>query len=303
MTDMDRALRLALFDHVGRLRDELGGVVTAARLNDGMVFQGKSVPIWSQRQGIFKPASLGPDGAALTVHTSYHGGPYDDWADLDSGAVEYRYQGTDPENHFNRAMRNAMRLQRPLLYLVGVQPGVYDAVFPVYIVSDDPSALTFTLLTDAQRDMQMAFDRPVLENIALKEYATRTVKQRIHQRRFRYVVLSAYREQCSMCRLRHTALLDAAHIIPDADVKGVPDVTNGLALCKIHHSAYDVGILGVDPDYRIHLRQDILDEVDGPMLRHGLQEIHGSAIALPRSATKRPNRDYLSSRFKQFLAA
>ncbi len=106
-----------------------------------------------------------------------------------------------------------------------------------------------------------------------------------------------------MCRLRHTVLLDAAHILPDSDPRGRATVTNGLSLCKIHHGAFDTGILGVDPDYRIHLRQDVLDEHDGPMLLHGLQEIHGSAIETPRDKAKRPNRDFLAERFERFRAA
>ncbi|MBA3260853.1 MAG: HNH endonuclease [Gemmatimonadales bacterium] len=140
-------------------------------------------------------------------------------------------------------------------------------------------------------------------NIPLKAYATRVVKQRLHQERFRYLVLSAYRGQCAMCRLRHTPLLDAAHILPDRDERGNPEIPNGMALCRIHHGAYDVGILGVDPDYKVHLRADVLEEHDGPMLRHGLQELHGVGIQTPRRAEHLPNRGYLAERFKQFLAA
>jgi putative restriction endonuclease len=62
--------------------------------------------------------------------------------------------------------------------------------------------------------------------------------------------------------------LDGRHERP-----GLPEVPNGLALCKIHHSAYDVNILGVSPDYRVHIRADVLREHDGPMLRWGLQEM------------------------------
>ncbi len=50
-----------------------------------------------------------------------------------------------------------------------------------------------------------------------------------------------------MCRLKHVDLLDAAHILSDSD-GGQPVVTNGLSLCKIHHAAYDRGIVGVRPD-------------------------------------------------------
>lgn len=302
MTDLDRDLRLALFAHIERLRDLGGGVVTAAELNHGMTFRGERVPIWNQQKGIFKPALLGTDGAALTIQTSF-AGPYDDGADRDSGRITYRYRGTDPGHLDNRALRQAYRLRRPLLYLVGVQPGVYDAIFPFYVVGDRPEDLAFELMADMPGDLERSFDRPPLENEALKEYATRTVRQRLHQQRFRHLVLRAYREQCAMCRLRHVTLLDAAHILPDHDDRGKPEVPNGLALCKIHHSAYDVGIVGVDPDYRIHLRHDILDEVDGPMLRHGLQELHGTVLSVPRREQQKPRREYLAERFDRFRAA
>jgi len=74
----------------------------------------------------------------------------------------------------------------------------------------------------------------------------------------------------------------AAHILPDRDERGRPEVPNGLSLCKIHHGAYDTEILGVDPDFKVHIRGDVLDETDGPMLMHGLQELHGSRIGLPK---------------------
>ena len=117
------------------------------------------------------------------------------------------------------------------------------------------------------------------------------------------MVLSAYREQCCVCRLKHLELLDAAHILEDRHPRGEPVVTNGLGMCKIHHSAYDANIIGVDPDTRVHVRQDILLEKDGPMLKHGLQDMAGSRLILPRNATLRPNRDFLAERYARFLAA
>jgi len=98
-------------------------------------------------------------------------------------------------------------------------------------------------------------------------------------------------------------LLDAAHILEDRDERGLPEVPNGLALCRIHHAAYDENILGIDPDYRIHLRADVLAEVDGPMLRYGLQELHGERILVPRRDRDRPNPEYLAERFERFRAA
>jgi predicted restriction endonuclease len=111
---------------------------------------------------------------------------------------------------------------------------------------------------------------------------------------------SCYREQCCICRLRHLELLDAAHILPDRHPAGDPVVTNGLGLCKIHHSAYDANIIGVDPATRVHVREDILREKDGPMLRHGLQEVDGARLILPRDGELRPNPEFLAERFERF---
>ena len=78
---------------------------------------------------------------------------------------------------------------------------------------------------------------------------------------------------------------------------------NGLALCKIHHGAYDANILGIDPEYRVHIRLSVLEERDGPMLRHGIQEMEGATIVLPREDALKPRRDYLEERFARFRAA
>jgi putative restriction endonuclease len=298
--DLDLELRLAVFDHVQRLAAASGGLVMAGMLNEGLTFHGERVPIWNQQKGIFRPAILREPGAALNIQTSFDG-PYDDRHDVGEDQLLYRYRGTDPQHPDNRAVRRAMELGRPLLYLVAVDPGIYDPVFPCYVVADAPEQLAFHLMADAQGREIASLD-PRL-NIPLKAYATRVVKQRLHQERFRYLVLTAYRRQCSMCRLRHTPLLDAAHILPDRDERGAPEIPNGLALCKIHHGAYDVGILGVDPSYRIHLRHDVLEEHDGPMLKHGLQELHGRKIEAPRRPEHRPNPTYLAERFARFQAA
>lgn len=299
--ELDLELRLAVFDHIDRLRRTTGGEIEARVLNEGLIFRGERIPIWSQQKGIFRPRVLRDPGAALSIQTAFDS-PYDDRLDPADDRFVYRYRGTDPNHPDNVALRRAMELGRPLLYLVAVEPGVYEPVFPCYVVADSPEQLAFYLMADAYGDLGATFGDP-LGNIPLKAYATRAVKQRLHQDRFRYLVLSAYRRQCSMCRLRHAALLDAAHILPDRDERGNPEIPNGLSLCRIHHGAYDVGILGVDPDYRIHLRRDVLEEHDGPMLLHGLQEMHGGLIQVPRREQHLPRREYLAERFARFLAA
>jgi len=67
-----------------------------------------------------------------------------------------------------------------------------------------------------------------------------------------------------------------------------------------HHAAYDQNMLGVSPDYRVSINREVLEEVDGPMLRHGLQEMHGRTITLPARRTDRPDRDLLAWRWERF---
>lgn len=284
-----------------RLSEAAGGAVSAHALNDGLIFHGERVPVWNQQKGIFRPKILREPGAALTIQTSFES-PYDDRVDQSDDRLTYRYRGADPDHPDNVALRRALELQRPLLYLVAVEPGMYEPIVPCYVIADDPGQLAFYLMADARRDISSMIDDP-LSNLPLKAYTTRIVKHRLHQERFRYLVLSAYRRQCSICRLRHKPLLDAAHILPDRDERGNPEIPNGLALCRIHHGSYDFGILGVDADCRVHIRRDVLEEHDGPMLRHGLQELHGNVIQVPRRPEHLPNREYLAERFRTFLAA
>jgi putative restriction endonuclease len=148
-----------------------------------------------------------------------------------------------------------------------------------------------------------SFDGTARDTEIARAYATVAAKVRLHQRKFRELVVDAYADRCSVCSLHHPELLDAAHILPDRDERGKPEVPNGLALCKIHHGAFDSLILGISPDLRIAIRGDVLREKDGPMLRHGLQEMDGKRITVPKREVWRPRRDYLAERFAQFSAA
>ena len=83
-----------------------------------------------------------------------------------------------------------------------------------------------------------------------RAYLTDTFRRRLHQVAFRERVLRAYAERCALCRLRHQELLDAAHITPDSDAEGEPVIGNGVALCKLHHAAFDRFTFAIRPDLR-----------------------------------------------------
>lgn len=299
-TFADDEVRAAALARIQRLRDAHPGGIPRAALKEGVTLHKERIPLWNNYRGIFKPAVLGADGAALSIQTSVES-PYDDEHDLESGRITYKYQGTNPLHRDNVALRRAMELQVPLFYLVAIDPGVYDAISPVYVVAEEEARNQFTMQVDSAEARLLPQD--FLATVVRREYVTRTVLQRLHQQQFRRLVLKAYREQCAICRLRHIPLLDAAHILPDRHPNGVASVPNGLGLCKIHHSAYDSNIIGIDAEARVHVRADILLEIDGPMLKHGIQETAGRKLVLPHSNTLKPNRHSLSERFERFLAA
>jgi putative restriction endonuclease len=302
---VDAEIRRAALQELQRISEPTNGIVNRQQMEAGFVFGEERISFAHERVGIWRPKILNNPGAALSLTTvAVKPGVvrrYDDQVGGDDWFA-YRYQGDDKNHWHNRAVRTAMELGVPLIYFYGLMPGVYEAVYPVYVVADDPANLTFRLAADAvglgEKGLMSGGGA-----IPLKEYATRQVKVRLHQHRFRELVLGAYGGRCTICRLGHTSLLDAAHIIADKDQRGQPEIPNGLSLCKIHHSAYDANILGITPLYTVEIREDILAERDGPMLRHGLQELNNQALVLPQSAADKPNPEYLEERYAAFRAA
>jgi len=84
---------------------------------------------------------------------------------------------------------------------------------------------------------------------------------------------------------------------------GQPLVVNGLPLSKIHHAAFDANLIGIDPDYRIHVSDELFAMNDGPMLEQGIKAMRGKTMLMPERLLDRPDRDRLARRFEQFRAA
>lgn len=300
--DEDRLVRLAAFQFLDEQSRVWGDVLPWRVLAAGFDFGGRRVPLVSQ-QGIFKPAVL--PAVPLSIRTTPivegRDRPYDDGMTAD-GLLLYRYRGTDPTHRENAGLRRAMADQIPLVHFQGIVKGEYLASWPVYIVGDDRAALAFTVAV-AEPQVLAPDLSPAVAADAQRAYYRSVTKRRVHQAFFRERVLNAYRRSCAVCHLKHAELLDAAHILPDSHPRGAPVVPNGLALCKLHHAAFDTNILGIRPDLVIEIRQEILLERDGPMLRHGLQEMNGSSLNIPRRPEWKPGAEFLEERYEQFCKA
>lgn len=302
-SDRDRLVRSAAFAWLAQQVERRGDVLPIELLRQGFTFEGRRVPLMGP-QGIFKPAVLPAIPLSITTVPIIQGRdrPYEDEMGPD-GFLRYRYRGTNPNHHENVGLRRAMDLQIPLIYFSGTARGWYRPEWPVFIVGDDPALLTFSVAMDDPQVLRSDLTVGVIDDVR-RTYMTRLARHRLHQLAFRQRVLLAYRESCALCRLHHVELLDAAHILPDAHPLGEPVVPNGLAMCKLHHAAFDRQIVGIRPDLVVEVRDDILEETDGPMLRHGLQELQGKKLlVVPSRLAQRPNAEFLAVRYEQFRSA
>jgi putative restriction endonuclease len=299
-------MRAAALRQVRRLQ-ETRDHISAADLSEGFQFDGSRIPLVNPRRGIFKPRRM---EALLSIKTVFPkpGAKvwYDDQRNVHSQiytgeeTVAYSFMGTNPDSTDNRWLREAMERQVPFIYFIGVSPGRYQAVIPAFIVGWDAKAA----------NAQVAFSDPAAKNLPSppadateRRYSLRLVQQRLHQASFRDAVIAAYKGRCALSGLPEPLLLDAAHIMPDSDLEfGQPIVRNGIPLSKIHHAAFDAHLVGVDPDFRIHVSPKLLGQRDGPLLE-ALKQLDGGKLRLPARQQDRPDRDRLAARFEQFRLA
>jgi putative restriction endonuclease len=254
-------------DFDARLRREAQAWLTV-RTHDGQVpvssddlldfeIDGRPFKLMDRQRGIRKPREL---TVALSIRTVYtvEGGvrPYEDAVGAD-GLLRYKWRGDDPNHAENVALREAMKRELPLIWFCGVGPGVYRPVYPVFLLWEERELQQFVIDPDIAHGL---VDRETPVTAHLRRYIRRETWQRLHQPLFRATVLRAYETRCAVCALRHHQLLDAAHIVADREEAGIAAVRNGLALCKIHHAAYDCHVLGIRPDLVVEIRADLLAE-------------------------------------------
>jgi putative restriction endonuclease len=298
--DLDAELRQRAIEWLKARTNDGLGFISSQELLD-FTFRGDAFRLMDPQRGIRKPARL---SAALSIRTVYRAvgqeRPYDNGVGSD-GLLRYRWRGEDPDHPDNRALRAAAARQLPLIWFVGVGPGVYQVVAPVWLLWEEPAKQQFVIDPDVARGL-VAPNSHLEES--LRRYITRETRQRLHQPVFRATVLRAYNVRCAVCSLRHPELLDAAHIVPDREEGGIASVRNGLAMCKIHHAAYDSRILGVRPDLIVEIRSDLLDEIDGPMLKYGLQGRHRQRLmSIPTTRAERADPSLLETSYSDFLTS
>jgi putative restriction endonuclease len=301
--DPDLAMRQAAITRALELKERYDDLVPRAAILEGFEFRGQRISFGSLQRGIHRPRQMRGPGALTIITAPPVPGKERPYADVfeDDGPVIYHYRAGAPDQPDNRALRAAAGYQSPLIYFLGVAPSQYYVIAPVFIAKDLP----------AERHVILEVGIPLVDTQPsgpvttpdTRAYALRQVKTRLHQRRFQFDVLRAYAHQCTICALRQRELVQAAHIVADPSPQGIAAVVNGLALCAIHHLAYDRNLLGIDPEGVVHIAKRLRDTQDGPMLREGLQGFHGAVILKPRRAVDHPDPERLGLRFAAFEQA
>jgi len=206
----DRTLRLAAFREVRRLT-EVSGDLNPRDLRAGFRFEGTRIPLINPQRGIFKPQQM---RYLLSIRTVYpRPGArvwYDDQRQVHrqiyegDEAVDYAFMGQDADAAENRWLREATENHIPIIYFLGVAPGLYQAIVPAYVIGWDARSLK----------ARVAFGTPATDALVYpatageRRYALREVKQRLHQASFREAVIAAYARRCAVSGLPEQRLLD-----------------------------------------------------------------------------------------------
>ena len=305
--DLDRRIRLEAFEHVLSLKS-LHKTLPWEEIGRGFDFEGEKVHLSNRASGIHKPKQM---DTLLSIRTARPRRGRQHWYE-DQRQIQHEIFGEreywnyslmrgSPTLWRNRLLEEAYEQRTPIIYFLGVEPALYEPIVPAFIYSFDPIGRNCLVGPgDLRNTVEQVIDQRPFDSASERRYYMRETQQRAHQSIFRAAVLHAYRHRCAVTGLTVPRLLDAAHIVEDRhETLGQPVVPNGLPLSKIHHAAFDANLISIDPDYRIHISERLLDENDGPLLEL-LKQADGNRIYLPRQKGHYPDRNRLAMRYEQF---
>ncbi|MEX0740802.1 MAG: HNH endonuclease [Pseudohongiella sp.] len=302
--DGDLKILLSAFERVRWLDRVFGDDIPWSEITQGFDFEGQRILLANKARGIFKPKQM-KQGAISIKTTEPRAGRtniYDDH-ETEEGFFRYSLQAGNPQENGNKHLWQAMDQQTPFIYFHAVAPGRYKAIWPCYISNIYPDLMYCEvvvgepLVDSANKSKVVVY--PDL-NAPVRAYAVREARVRLHQATFRANVLSAYRNRCSLSGLPVPELLEAAHITPDSHTHSSTEITNGIAMTRLHHRAYDANLIGITPGRKIVISDRLMEKNDGPVLT-ALKNLNGQELIPPYNKNQSPDRVRLAQRYEEFL--
>ena len=154
------------------------------------------------------------------------------------------------------------------------------------------SEATLGILKKICQDPESVNDQDIREKVPeSRRYAVVSTRKALREVNFRNRVLTAYSNACAMCGIQLN-LLDAAHILPAAHPDSTDETSNGIALCTLHHRAYDCGMVTFDAAYQIHRNITMEKELIEGKWDGGLMEFQAQLFAMievPPARVDRPS--------------
>ncbi|MFI6358303.1 phosphorothioated DNA-binding restriction endonuclease [Streptomyces sp. NPDC050743] len=160
----------------------------------------------------------------------------------------------------------------------------------VEVLLANEGALTAAARLLLQQHFTPVLEAPICDAVGLEliggeETGSVAAKKMLRKRRAGFVeeVLHAYAYACAFCGFdgalgRNPVGLEAAHVQWHSQ-DGPDEVSNGLALCSLHHTLFDLGVLGLLPDWRIRVSQLY---VARSLAGRAIDALHGQPVAMPR---------------------
>jgi len=298
----------AAFDYVRLLERFYGDDIPWSVIDQGIDVGGEKVHLSNRARGIFKPRQMSR-GVMSIKTTEPRAGRINIYEDeeTDEGYFRYSLQQGDPRGGGNRHLWEALEDNSPFIYFHAVAVGRYKVIWPCFVTRIDPDAgfceVVVGTVLDIPRQRQLqVVTYPIATKTKERAYLLREVKVRLHQAAFRANVLDAYRGACALSGLPVRELLEAAHITPDSDDDSSADVSNGIAMSRLHHRAYDSNLIGITRELRVEVSDRLRSARDGVVLE-ALKQLHGAKLNVPRAVAARPDPERLERRFAEFCTA
>ena len=302
-TKLDQRIRKAAFAYVRKLVAKQGFLTRAQLHRKTGVFacEGERFSLIHPRWGGYRPKQMSHLLSIMSAHAGY--AKYGTRVPKPPtrgqiACIHYLFRGSnpDPKAAQNCYLHDAFEHRVPILYFLETDRRCFVPTL-AYIESWEPEEHRVLVMFESFKNLGTAAE------ILTRSYAEVKGKLRRHQRKFREDLDKAYGRRCAISGLSEPDLLEAAHIIPDHQ-GGLPKVSNGLLLSKIHHAAFDKNLIGITPSHRVEVSKRLLkqDSRQSGLLAL-LKKIDGKRIRFPTKEKDRPNRDFLEQRYKEFQAA
>jgi putative restriction endonuclease len=295
----------AAIERVRFLERVYGDDIPWQAIDEGMIVAGEKIHISNRARGIFKPKQM-TRGVISVKTTEPRPGRVNIYDDEETGEGFFRYslQRGDPRSGGNKHLWEAIEDRQPFIYFHAVSEGRYKAIWPCYVTNINPVQGYCEIIVGSASDISLSrkdsvVEYPVTSQAPNRAYAVREARVRLHQATFRANVLRAYEDRCALSGLPVRELLEAAHITPDTEENSSTEVSNGVAMSRLHHRAYDGNLIGISPNLQIVVSDRLRTMKDGLIL-DALKHLHGQKLRAPARPELQPDRDRLAQRFDEF---